>query len=178
MKKKILKSPKKAKIVQDIPFDITPEIVDEASMVEDNYIPSNLEPTKATSTLVEETEIMDWTTAINNLCRRYMIADQTEIVIHALGELPSYKIENIKNCTDVKIDNINKWYLIANDFATHLDKYEELILTNKEGTWWGTRLDEAHPFALNKTLIAIVMDAEKIKINQEEVVKEVSVSKS
>lgn len=165
----VKKSPRKQTKIQDIPFDPPYDSVVKESLTTESP--------------------RDWSGAINNVCMRYIIADQSGLIKQALmndnynnnvveDEFKVFCPKFIKNYTDEKLAFINKWYLVANDFASYLNKYEELVLVNHQGTWWGMRLDEDHPLMTNKTLINIVQDVERFQVEQERIAQEIAANKA
>lgn len=98
-------------------------------------------------------------THIQALLQRFVLADQTPMVANAYGIIDEFNDKFLCNFDAEKFDTNNRWYLIFNDFAQKLEEKGEIILRNKCGTWWYTKIDKDTPVTQNETLLAIVAEA-------------------
>ena len=102
---------------------------------------------------------------VTMLCQQYMIADQSDLITYALNS-KFYKFEDIKNYGVKLKAKANKFFLIYNNLAEHLLDQKEMVLINKDGTWWFTQVDENTNVIDNKALHRIITKSEQMIADQ------------
>lgn len=147
---KVKTTKKKKEIIEDLPFDESP----------------NGEPEKVETKMKSVVEtLQDPQTHVITLLQRYVIADQTDLLKNfAMGHI-GFEFEMIINMKDIDAFNVSeyKYLLITNDLANKLIQKKEMILRNSCGTWWIVEVTDEMPLVKNETLLAIVNEALGVK---------------